>query len=741
MSVADEIKARLDIVDYVGRFVPLKRAGRTWKACCPFHAEKTPSFVVNPDRQSWRCFGQCGVGGDVISFAMKQHNWSFAEALAELGKQVGVEVRQRTPEQRAEDDRYDRLRGLMNVAAEAFHRALLNPDDPGAVNALRYAREKRGFNDETLLKFMIGYAPPGWSHLLEHLREVGYEEADVIETGMAIRNDAGRVYDRFRDRLLIPIRDERGRVIGFGARALNPEDNPKYLNSPQTVLFDKSKTLFGLDVAKRAISDSETVVIVEGYMDAIQAHQAGFGNVVAQMGTAMTEAQLKLIAPRYAKRIILALDSDAAGQSATLRGLEVARQTLQADYTGRLSVDIRILQIPGAKDPDDLIRENPARWSELIANAQPVAEYVIDSELKALPPDSGRQDVERMARRLMPLLVATDNSMDQRQNVQLLATRLIRLKQSDPRFKSLPSITEAQLFAWADEQRQINHASPPAPPLQPSAARERGLGGEAPSAAQERGVRPQEVPVGGGEILAQLAAATLEDLPPEAYQDFDPASVIPSSPPLQPSAARERGTGGEVAEAERHCLRVLIRQPDAFYAVNRKLRELARGQRDLSTGPLADWDAEDFNHSEYRALMSLFKLGLEQDEFELYDFLRDQAGLALAPAFETLLTEDRADLHARVKGNFLVDADVFWQRNERVVASVNVTNDLIEKALQLRAARLKREGEELAFLQLDAQANHDDDASFQFQTRIYQISQARRLIEAEINRVRTEIRQ
>ena len=212
----------------------------------------------------------------------------------------------------------------------------------------------------------------------------------------------------------------------------------------------------------------------------------------------------------------------------------------------------------------------------------------------------------------------------------------------------------------------------------------------------------------------------------------------------------ERGRGGEVAprrvseavaEAERHCLRILIRQPDAFYAVNRKLRELARGQRDLASGPLADWDGEDFNHSEYRALMNLFKLGLEQDEFELYDFLREQAGAALALAFETLLTEDQDDLRARVKGNFLADADVFWQRNQRAVASVNVTNDLIEKALQLRTARLKREGEELAFLQLDAQANHDDAASFQFQTRIFQISQARRLIESEINRVRTEIRQ
>ena len=201
---------------------------------------------------------------------------------------------------------------------------------------------------------------------------------------MAVKNEAGRVYDRFRNRLMIPIRDDRGRVIGFGARALDAEDNPKYLNSPQTALFDKSHTLFGLDTAKTTIRDSETVVIVEGYMDAIQAHQAGFKNVVAQMGTAMTETQLQLVT-RFAKKIILSLDSDAAGQSATMRSLETARTTLQADFSGRLSVDIRVLQIPGAKDPDDLIRETPERWTELVANALPVADFVIEMEMATLP--------------------------------------------------------------------------------------------------------------------------------------------------------------------------------------------------------------------------------------------------------------------------------------------------------------------------------------------------------------------
>ncbi len=295
MSVADEIKARIDIVDYVQKFVPLKRAGKTWKAPCPFHNERTPSFVVNPDTQSWRCFGQCAEGGDVLSFAMKRNGWSFGEALQELGKLAGVEVEKQSPEQRQNSERLDMLRGLMHTAADAYHNALLDAKVEGQPDVLRYTREKRGFSDTTITTFKIGYAPPGWTHMLDHLKTLGYSEADVIEVGLALKNeDSGRVYDRFRNRLIIPIRDERGRVIGFGARALAAEDNPKYLNSPQTALFDKSRTLFGLDTAKTSIRESEVAVIVEGYMDAIQAHQAGFKNVVAQMGTAMTETQLRL---------------------------------------------------------------------------------------------------------------------------------------------------------------------------------------------------------------------------------------------------------------------------------------------------------------------------------------------------------------------------------------------------------------------------------------------------------------
>src|SRR5690606_4399168 len=274
---------------------------------------------------------------------------------------------------------------------------------------------------------------------------------DLVNAGVAIRNEQGQVYDRFRNRLMIPIRDERGRVVGFGARALAAEDNPKYLNSPQSPVFDKSRLLFGLDFAARTIRDTETVVIVEGYLDAIQAHQAGYTNVVAQMGTALTDTQLRLVAPRWAKKIVLALDSDAAGQTATRRSLEVAREALQADYAGRLAVDIRILALPGAKDPDDLIREAPEQWQSLVDQAMPVADFVIGMEMETLPQNASVQEREAVAKRLLPLLIASESDLYKKDNLQKLAMK--------------KRIAERELLAWASEQkRNVAQARRSAPP-------------------------------------------------------------------------------------------------------------------------------------------------------------------------------------------------------------------------------------------------------------------------------------
>ncbi len=738
MSVADEIKSRIDIVDYIQKFVPLKRAGKTWKAPCPFHNERTPSFVVNPDTQYWRCYGSCAEGGDVITFAMKRNGWSFGEALQELGKLAGVEVEKQSPEQRQNSERYDMLRGLMHTAADAYHNSLLDETVEGQPEVFRYTREKRGFNDATITTFKIGYAPPGWTNMLDHLKTLGYSEADVIEVGLALKNDdTGRVYDRFRNRLMIPIRDERGRVIGFGARALAAEDNPKYLNSPQTPLFDKSRTLFGLDTAKTSIRETEVAVIVEGYMDAIQAHQAGFKNVVAQMGTAMTETQLRLLT-RSAKKIILALDSDAAGQSATRRSLETARTTLQADFGGRLSVDIRVLQIPGAKDPDDLIRETPERWAELVANALPVADFVIDMETSALPANASLLEREAVARTLLPLLVASENNLYNRDNVQKLALRL--------------HIAERDLLSWADEQARIEKAKKPrTPPPEkqpyPNPPRKQG-GNKDQYAANLNGNdgEPPDVPETNYDAIVP---------PPDEYTGDEPYSPddlgfikpVPSPTPAgsykvaiaQTSVRRVASL--EEATVEVVVLRGLFRQPMAYYMVNRKLRELANEDRTMLDGPLGDCCSDDFTHVDARALMQAFQASLEQDELDPLDYLRLQADISLQPQLDVILADDITGMRKRVRESHTADLERIYSHNRRVLEGADSTDAIVSQALELRARRVKREREELVFLQMDAQANDDEDAMLRYGQLIFLFNKAQQLLDKNLQKFKSSVRE
>jgi DNA primase len=636
MSVTDEIKSRLDIVNFIQQYVPLKRAGRNYKACCPFHSEKTPSFVVNPESQTWRCFGSCADGGDIFNFAQKYHGWSFSEALQELGKLAGVEVHQQSAEQKQQAARLDMLRGLLQAAADYFHEQLWQTAD-----VLRYAREKRGFNDEAIQTYGIGYAPDGWQNAINILTQLGYTEDDIVEVGLARRNDAGRVYDYFRHRLMIPIRDERGRVIGFGARALDAEDNPKYLNSPQTALFDKSRTLFGLDRAKRAIRDRETAVIVEGYMDVIQAHQAGFLNVVAQMGTAMTEMQLKLLAPRLAKKIILALDADAAGQNATMRSLEVARAVLRADYTGRLAVDMRVLHIPGAKDPDDLIREAPDEWPVLVDAAVPVADYVIDMETRALPANATVQEREAVARRLLPLLLASENNLFRQDNIQKLALRL--------------RIAENSLLALAAEQQRIERANPP------------------------RRFR--------------------DEPPPPDYED---GNLLPGdyAPAVSRAAPRSRSPH-DSSRWEADCLSGLLQEPDLIYHINRKFRELAGADTVLLAGPLSDFGMDDFSQSDYRILARTFMEALDQDEYAPLDYLRSQCDDVLRQVLEQdILLTDFDRLLPRLRHG--LSADLVTMLKQSAVPDRRA--ELVANALRLRRQRIEREREDLYFLMMEAEA-------------------------------------
>ena len=285
--IIDEIKARLDIVEVVGQYVPLKRSGRSYKALCPFHNEKTPSFFVFPDTGTWRCFGACGVGGDIFSFVEKKENLPFADVYRLLAQKAGVDIeRDRDPQVVSQ---LNHLRELNRLAATYFHHELLNSQRGAEARAYLQRRE---INDETIERFQIGYAPDGWENLVTYMKQRDYNLEDLERAGLVVRRDDGGGYDRFRNRVMIPIRDNQSRVIGFGGRTLG-DDNAKYLNTPQTPLFDKSTVVYGLDVARRNITSQDQVVLVEGYMDVISAHQRGFKNVVAAMGTSVTSQQLE----------------------------------------------------------------------------------------------------------------------------------------------------------------------------------------------------------------------------------------------------------------------------------------------------------------------------------------------------------------------------------------------------------------------------------------------------------------
>ena len=387
MSQIDEIKSRIDIVDLIGETVKLRRTGKNYSGLCPFHNEKTPSFIVSPDRQSWRCFGQCNEGGDVFKFVMKKEGWDFKEALTFLADRAGVKLESFKPEAPEEKETHERLRSLLEEAVLFYRHHLTTP---AGANALAYIREKRHLSEATLETWGLGYAPAGWEVGLTYFREKGYSDQDLLDAGLATRRETGGLVDRFHNRLMFPIRDENGRMAGFGARILDPNDFPKFMNSPETPLFSKSKLLYGLDRARKPIRTAGQAVIVEGYLDVIAVHQAGFENVVSPMGTALTEDQLRLL-KRFTRRIVLALDPDAAGRQAVLRGLEAARQSLdRSDELGfdargllrheaRLQADLRVATMPDGLDPDEIVQRNPEQWKGLIENAQPIVVHVMEA--------------------------------------------------------------------------------------------------------------------------------------------------------------------------------------------------------------------------------------------------------------------------------------------------------------------------------------------------------------------------
>jgi len=598
VSVIDEIKGRLDIVEVISSYIPLQKAGRNHKALCPFHSEKTPSFVVFPDSQRWHCFGACGEGGDVFTFVMKREGWDFRTALEELARRAGVELRPRTPAQVQAEEEANRLRGLVDTAARYYNHLLRHA--PEATAARAYVA-RRSLGDETIKRFLLGYSLPGWDGARAYLTERGYTVEELVKAGLLVkREDSGSTYDRFRDRLMIPIRDVQGRVIGFGARTLDPEGAPKYLNSPQTPLFDKGRTLFGLDLARKGIRREDRAVIVEGYMDVMQAHQAGFANVVAQMGTALTEPQLRQL-QRYTRRLILALDPDAAGVQATLRGVEVAREALEQEwepvfdprglvgYEARLGAEIRILQLPRGQDPDDLIRKDPQRWAALVEESTPVTDFYLQILLEGLDPDDTKAKA-RVVDTLLPVLRAVANPVEREDYVQKIA-RALRV-----------------------DARAVH-------------SRLRSAGRR--MARRKRG------------------AAHVQDKSPR---------------------------GATEADLEGHCLSALLQRPGLLSRVNEALRK----------NQLEPPQGQDFQDVGCRAIFEAWQALLATQYPAPIEALSAQLPADLHARLEELLTPDKAEL-----------------ADEQLVRDITLT------LLRLRERYLKRLGQELNFLTIEAQKAGD----------------------------------
>ncbi|WP_297721522.1 DNA primase [Intestinimonas sp.] len=357
----DELIARCDIADVVADYVPLSRKGGSLWGCCPFHSERTPSFHVVPERQMYKCFG-CGKGGGVINFIMEIENLSYPDAVRFLAKRAGLTVPEEQGDGRFRRKR-ERLLALNREAARYFHSVLRSPAGQAGVE---YLFGKRRLSKSTVTRFGLGMSPEGWDNLLTTMTAMGFEKSELLEAGLVVNNKEGRMYDRFRNRVMFPIIDLRGDVIGFGGRVLD-DSTPKYLNSPDTPVFNKGRNLFALNIAKK--SRLGRIILTEGYMDTLSLHQAGFDCAVASLGTALTGDHAQLLA-RYTKEVVIAYDGDGAGVSAAQRAIGLLEKT---------GMKVRVLRMKGAKDPDEFIKTyGPEAFAKLLDQSENHIEYRID---------------------------------------------------------------------------------------------------------------------------------------------------------------------------------------------------------------------------------------------------------------------------------------------------------------------------------------------------------------------------
>ncbi len=412
MNPIEEIKQRIDIIDLIQGYVQLTPGGANWKARCPFHNEKSPSFMVSREKGIWHCFG-CGKGGDIFTFVQEAEGMDFAETLQFLAKRANVELKSYRPEQTSQRQRAVEINTL---AAKAYHQLLLKHEK---AEPARVYLQQRGLKQETVETFRLGYAPDAWEGISTFLKTKGFSDEEIFQAGLTVKRERGSgQYDRFRNRITFPVHDHLGRVVGFSARALDPDQEPKYLNTPQTVVYNKSSVVYGLYQAKNAIKQTQLCVLVEGNMDVLASHQAGVTNVVAVSGTALTNDQLQRI-KRYTENIALSFDTDMAGESASMRGIERAWAA---------EMNIKVVTLPFGKDPDEVVQKNPEAWRTAVADAQPFMDYAfgrVQATLNLMKVD----DKKLAAKRLLPLIVRLADPIEQTHYLQKLS-RLINVSEN-----------------------------------------------------------------------------------------------------------------------------------------------------------------------------------------------------------------------------------------------------------------------------------------------------------------------
>jgi len=408
-SPIDEIKSRLDIVEVIGSYIKLHKAGANYRALCPFHSEKKPSFFVSPARQIWHCFG-CGKGSDIFGFVKEIEGVEFGDALRILAQRAGVELKPMRPELKTERNR---LYEICELATRFFEKQL--EESSTGKEAKKYLLS-RNISEESIKKWRLGYAPDVWQGLSDFLTSRSYKKEEVEKAGLGISSDQGSFYDRFRGRIIFPIFDLNSQVVGFGGRIFKEKDKTeiaKYVNTPNTLLYDKSRILYGLDKAKVEIRKKDSCILVEGYTDVIMTHQAGTQNVVATSGTALTPEQLKILR-RYSNNLILGFDMDVAGDTATKRGIDLAQ--IQG-------FDIRVIRLPEGKDAADVISLNPKEWEKAIENAKLILDFYFESAFSGRDPKTpeGKKEVSKI---LLPVLKRIPNQIEKSFWIQRLAKDL-----------------------------------------------------------------------------------------------------------------------------------------------------------------------------------------------------------------------------------------------------------------------------------------------------------------------------